>query len=215
MIFAGDNGGAARWRGETLFVSEMEPQNWRALAKLAAQQGDIGMLCGLDRVYVQGRYRQFDPVFKVFYTKVEYVEDLLAVEAAADKFTIYLPQDNAQQAYDEVYREACGQTFSAAVAGKNWVDMMNPGVHKGAALEKLGARLGIACNEMMAFGDTYNDAEMLQTARYGFLMENGSVPLRKKVPFLAPSHKEYGVMQILQKVLQQDGWVSPEDFIRN
>ena len=41
---------------------------------------------------------------------------------------------------------------------------------------------------MMAFGDTYNDAEMLQTVRYGFLMENGSEPLRQKVPFLAPSH---------------------------
>lgn len=215
MIFAGDNGGAARWQGETLFVSEMAPQNWRTLARLAQQQKDIGMLCGLDRVYVQQEHRCFDSVFRVFYTRVEYVEDLLAVDAPADKFTIYLPRDNAQQAYDAVYRDACGELFSAAVAGKNWVDIMNPGVHKGSALEKLGARFGIASREMMTFGDTYNDAEMLQTARYGFLMENGSLPLRKKVPFLAPSNREYGVMQILQKVLQQDGWVSPEDFVKN
>ena len=60
---------------------------------------------------------------------------------------------------------------------------------------------------------TYNDAEMLQTVRYGFLMENGSEPLRQKVPFLAPSHREAGVMQVLHRVLAQNGCVCPEDFV--
>ena len=83
----------------------------------------------------------------------------------------------------------------------------------GAALAKVGALLGIPADSMMAFGDTYNDAEMLQTVRYGFLMENGSEPLRQKVPFLAPSHREAGVMQVLHRVLAQNGCVCPEDFI--
>lgn len=215
VILIGDNGGAARWKGETLFVSEMPAEGWRKLAALAAHNEDIGMLCGLDCVYVERRFAQYDPVFKIFYTRVEYVNDLTAVEAAADKFTIYLPQGNAQQAFDTVYGAACAGEFSVAVAGKNWVDVMNPGVHKGAALDKLGERLGIDRSGMMAFGDTYNDAEMLQTAKYGFLMENGSAPLRAKVPFLAPSNREYGVMQILQKVLAQGGLVSPDDFVKN
>lgn len=215
MILVGDNGGAARWKGESLFVSEMPQEGWRALAKAAAQRGDIAMLCGLDRVYVQKQYACYDPVFKVFYTHVEYVDDLVAVEAPADKFTIYLPEENAQQVYDEMYGPAFGKRFSVAVAGKNWVDITNVGVNKGAALEKLGKQLGIPCSGMMAFGDTYNDAEMLQTAKYGFLMENGSVPLRAKVPFLAPSNREHGVMKILKKVLAQGGNVSPEDFVKN
>lgn len=212
MLFVGDNGGAARWKGKDLFVSEMSRDGWRTLAELAAAQDDIGMLCGLNCVYVERRFQQYDPVFKVFYTQVEYVEDLTEVEAPADKFTIYLPLGNAQQAYDNVYRAACGQNFSVAVAGKNWVDIMNSGVHKGAALKKLGEQMGIDCSGMMAFGDTYNDAEMLQTAKYGFLMENGSLPLRAKVPYLAPSNREYGVMQILQKVLEQGGSITPEIF---
>ncbi len=58
-------------------------------------------------------------------------------------------------------------------------------------------------------GDTYNDAEMLELARYGFLMENGSLPLRQRVNFLAPPHWEHGVMQILHKLLKQDGMVCP------
>jgi len=45
-------------------------------------------------------------------------------------------------------------------------------------------------------------------------MENGSGPLRAQVPFLAPSHREYGVMQVLKQVLRQNGEVSPEDFVK-
>ena len=217
IILIGDNGGAARWKGKDLFVSEMPAEGWRQLARSTKQAGDVGLLCGLQAAYAEKRDEGYDAVFKNFYTRVEYVEDLTAVEAAADKFTIYLPNDDSQKAFDRTYgafHTGNGGAFSVAVAGRNWVDVMNPGVHKGAAMAKVGALLGIPADSMMAFGDTYNDAEMLTTAKYGFLMENGSGPLRAQVPFLAPSHREYGVMQVLKQVLHQNGEVSPEDFVK-
>lgn len=212
MILIGDNGGAIRWNGENLYTSEMPPEGWRALAQKTREVGDVAVLCGLKSAYVERQYQQYDRVMKQFYTRVEYVDDLTAVTEPADKFTIYLPRDNSQEAYDNIYGPACGTEFSVAVAGKNWVDIMNPGVHKGAALAILGEKLSISTAEMMAFGDTYNDAEMLETARYGFLMENGSLPLRQRVPFLAPPHWEYGEMQVLHRLLEQNGMVCPEDF---
>ena len=204
IILIGDNGGAARWKGRDLFVSEMPAAGWRSLARSTKQAGDVGLLCGLQAAYAEKQDEIYDKV-------------LTAVEAAADKFTIYLPHDNAQEAFDATYgafHTGNGGAFSVAVAGKNWVDVMNPGVHKGAALARVGALLGIPAASMMTFGDTYNDAEMLTTAKYGFLMENGSEPLRAKVPFLAPSHRDYGVMQVLETVLRQHGNVSPEDFTK-
>ena len=84
---------------------------------------------------------------------------------------------------------------------------------KGKAVERLSRLMDIPSGAMMAFGDTYNDIEMLEAVGYGFLMENGSEPLRQKVPFLAPSHREAGVMQVLHRVLAQNGCVCPEDFI--
>lgn len=211
LVFIGDNGGAVRWKGQDLFVSEMAPDGWRTLNRLTREHGDIAVLCGLESAYVERQYAAYDTVMKQFYTRVEYVDRLEDVTAPADKFTIYLPRHNAQAAYDSVYSRQRG-TYSVAVAGECWVDIMNPGVHKGAALETLGRLWNLPPESMMAFGDTYNDAEMLRTAKYGFLMENGSAPLRASVPFLAPSHREAGVMQILQKVLAQGGFVRPEDF---
>ena len=174
IILIGDNGGAARWKGKDLFVSEMPAEGWRQLARSTKQAGDVGLLCGLQAAYAEKQDEKYDKVFKNFYTRVEYVDDLTAVEAAADKFTVYLPNDDSQKAFDRIY----------------------------------------GAFHMMAFGDTYNDAEMLTTAKYGFLMENGSGPLRAQVPFLAPSHREYGVMQVLKQVLRQNGEVSSEDFTK-
>ena len=200
IILIGDNGGAARWKGKDLFVSEMPAEGWRQLARSTKQAGDVGLLCGLQAAYAEKQDEKYDKVFKNFYTRV-----------------VYLANDDSQKAFDRIYgafHTGNGGAFSVAVAGRNWVDVMNPGVHKGAALAKVGALLGIPADSMMAFGDTYNDAEMLTTAKYGFLMENGSGPLRAQVPFLAPSHREYGVMQVLKQVLRQNGEVSPEDFVK-
>ena len=211
LIFIGDNGGAARWKGQSLFTSEMSPAGWRDLYRLTREQGDIAVLCGLDRAYVERPFAVYDAVLRHFYTRLDYVDCLETVTAPADKFTIYLPRHNAQQAYDTAYASQ-REAYSVAVAGECWVDIMNPGVHKGSALAALGKLWQIPPESMMAFGDTYNDAEMLRTARYGFLVENGSAPLRQTVPFLAPSHREAGVMQVLRKVLAQQGLVCLADF---
>ena len=107
---------------------------------------------------------------------MEYVPHLEDVTARVDKFTIYFPEGDAQKGYDALYGPVWGGRFSVAVAGADWVDIMNPGIHKGAALLRLGERLGVPPEGMMAFGDTFNDAEMLKAAKYGFLVENGSSP---------------------------------------
>ena len=216
-LLVADNGGAVRWRGKDLFVSRMEPEVWHRLTACAEENGDSFVVCGLENAYLRPCDRCYDAVYRNFYNRIAYVQDPYTIDAAVDKFTIYLPNDDSQKAFDRTYgafHTGNGGAFSVAVAGRNWVDVMNPGVHKGAALAKVGALLGIPADSMMAFGDTYNDAEMLTTAKYGFLMENGSGPLRAQVPFLAPSHREYGVMQVLKQVLRQNGEVSSEDFVK-
>lgn len=211
LVFIGDNGGAIRWKGQNLFTSEMSPEGWRALNRLTREQGDIAVLCGLESAYVERPFAVHDALLRHFYTKIEYVDRLETVTSPADKFTLYFPWHDSRQAFDAVYHRL--DSFSVTVAGECWIDIMNAGVTKGAALEVLGRAWDLPPECMMAFGDTYNDAEMLQTVRYGFLMENGSEPLRQKVPFLAPSHREAGVMQVLHRVLAQNGCVCPEDFV--
>ena len=47
-------------------------------------------------------------------------------------------------------------------SGNRWVDFTPLGTSKGAALKEIGERLGIAPDEMAAFGDNENDRAMLE-----------------------------------------------------
>ena len=143
IILVGDNGGAICWKGESLYLSEMDVADWHTLAGQARSAGHAAVLCGLETAYVEEQFRPYDRVFKRFYTKVEYVPHLEDVTARVDKFTIYFPEGDAQKGYDALYGPVWSGRFSVAVAGADWVDIMNPGVHKGAALLRLGERLGV------------------------------------------------------------------------
>ena len=96
IILVGDNGGAICWKGESLYLSEMDVADWHTLAGQARSAGHAAVLCGLETAYVEEQFRPYDRVFKRFYTKVEYVPHLEDVTARVDKFTIYFPERDAQ-----------------------------------------------------------------------------------------------------------------------
>lgn len=57
----------------------------------------------------------------------------------------------------------------------------------------------------MAFGDFYNDADMLKYAGWSFAMENGNPDIKRMTRFLARSNNENGVLRaIRQYALQED-----------
>lgn len=58
------------------------------------------------------------------------------------------------------------------ISGKSWLDCVAPGVNKGMALKKLIDRLGITTDECAAFGDNFNDLEMLDLVKYAYIMDN-------------------------------------------
>ena len=125
-LLVADNGGAVRWRGKDLFVSRMEPEVWHRLTACAEENGDSFVVCGLENAYLRPCDRCYDAVYRNFYNRIAYVSDLYTIDAAVDKFTIYLPQDNAQEVYEKVYGPRFGQELAVAVSGKCWIDVTNP-----------------------------------------------------------------------------------------
>ena len=78
----------------------------------------VALVFCVSTAWAEKRNEGYDAVFKNFYTRVEYVDDLTAVEAAADKFTIYLPNDDSQEAFDRTYgafHTGNGGAFSASL----------------------------------------------------------------------------------------------------
>ena len=64
-------------------------------------------------------------------------------------------------------------------SGNAWLDMMPKGVNKGTAMEALLEHLKIMPEECMAFGDNYNDLEMLGMVGESYAMSQGKDAVKK------------------------------------
>ena len=69
------------------------------------------------------------------------------------------------------------------ISGKAWLDCVAPDVNKGRALAELLDKLGITPEECAAFGDNYNDLEMLDSVKYGFVMDNAIDIIKSRYNF--------------------------------
>lgn len=70
------------------------------------------------------------------------------------------------------FQEHFSDRLNIALAGDFWLDTMPKGIHKGYALNKLINQLGILPEECMAFGDQYNDMEMLKLCGLSYAMSD-------------------------------------------
>lgn len=74
---------------------------------------------------------------------------------------------------------------------------------KGHALQYLSAFYGIDNSHTIAFGDTDNDIELLQNARFSFAMSNGSNTAKSAAKFITiESNNNNGVAKTLSKFLK-------------
>ncbi len=69
--------------------------------------------------------------------------------------------------------------FRIAIAGEKWLDFT--GTDKGGGLRRLCAALGVGIDEVMAFGDNYNDLPMLELVGEPYLMDSAAAELRRRV----------------------------------
>ena len=83
------------------------------------------------------------------------------------------------------------------------LELNAPGATKGDALEALCHHLGLDLMESAAFGDGTNDLTMIQKAGVGVAMANAAPEVLASADLAAPSNREDGVAQILEKWFPQ------------
>jgi len=204
MTFISDNGGTISHKGQIIFKSLVDVEAYKAMVDFVENKTDgISVICGLDSAYVAKKHEVHEPYLRIFYTTITFVDNLIEVAADANKFTIYFPNKDAKKNYDELLNPQFGNEFSVTIGDAMWVDIMNKGIDKGKAMKILGKELAITTEQMMAFGDTYNDAEMLQAVKYSYLVANAHDDMKQYANYMTKSNDEYGVTYILDKLIEE------------
>ena len=85
--------------------------------------------------------------------------------------------------------------------GPAWIEVMPKGVSKASALLRIGKKLGISTEEMMAFGDAENDMEMIKTVKYGIAMGNAMDSLKKAAWDVTDTNDQMGIAKALDNQL--------------
>jgi Cof subfamily protein (haloacid dehalogenase superfamily) len=85
-----------------------------------------------------------------------------------------------------------------------YLEFLHPGVNKGAGFEALCRRLEVPLQQTAAFGDSFNDIEMLQLAGESIAVENAIPEVKAVATRICPSNAEDGVAQVLEAWLQED-----------
>ena len=76
--------------------------------------------------------------------------------------------------------------FEVLEMGDNTLEINMIGVTKACALAELCSILGYSTSEMVAFGDSLNDLEMLRASGFAVAMGNGSDSVKKIANYIAP-----------------------------
>lgn len=84
------------------------------------------------------------------------------------------------------------------------VEINRKGVHKGYALAKLAAQLGLDMNAVMAIGDSDNDLTMLQTAGLGVAMANAAPHIRAAANAVTLDNASDGVAAAIKRYILEE-----------
>ncbi|MDR2600926.1 MAG: Cof-type HAD-IIB family hydrolase [Spirochaetaceae bacterium] len=204
IIFIADNGGVISYKGKVIFKSLLNPQDYQSMIRFTKEHTDgIPVLCGLETGYMEKKHKSYKNYLNKFYSKIHFVEDFEKLNVQACKFTVYFPNKNSGEEYEKTFKPQYNGVFSVTVGDTIWIDIMNNGIDKGGAMRFLGDYLHLTADQMMAFGDTYNDIEMLQSVKHSYVVKNASQDMRRYANFEADSNENFGVIKILDKLIKE------------
>ncbi len=85
-----------------------------------------------------------------------------------------------------------------------FVEFLNPSVDKGDALRFVAARLGFAMNDVVAIGDSWNDAPLLRAAGLAIAMGSAPPELLAVADIVVGDVENDGVVEAIQRAVLSD-----------
>ena len=95
--------------------------------------------------------------------------------------------------------------FVFAPSGNVWIDVMQQGVSKATGIDQVMAVHGVEPAQLMAFGDSMNDYEILRMAGHSRAMGNGRYAVKQISKKVIGTNTEHAVQRELATLLDALG----------
>ena len=143
-------------------------------------------------------------MIELFYQRMNFVEELHPeLFGGVLKMSLVVGEDRMDQVQED-FNQVFNGYVQAVSSGYGCLDIIQDGIHKAWALQEILKRWDIKPEEIMAFGDSENDVEMLELAGIAYAMENADEKAKAVATDIAPANSQGGVYQVLEAWLDKN-----------
>ncbi len=103
--------------------------------------------------------------------------------------------------FNEIFSKRYDGLLDVYKSAPYFLEIMPFGITKGSMLPLLLQRLGLKREELVTFGDNYNDMTMIGYAGFGVAMANGEKDVKKIADYVCESNDDDGVARTLEKFI--------------
>ena len=155
ISYIAENGSVCIHKGSVISRGVIEDDlAFRILNELKQQKDFEIVVSREDTCLIEDNDPAFvDLIVNVMKNTTEIVEDITYLKYLQDKF---------------------GSEIKVVTSGNIWIDFIAPGTNKGTALSEMMKILDVKPEECIAFGDQYNDVEMLELVGTSYAMSNAA-----------------------------------------
>jgi Cof subfamily protein (haloacid dehalogenase superfamily) len=150
-------------------------------------------------LYVDWMNPEFMGLYEKFYIEPKWVDDCLTLDEQVVKFTLTGSPEQMDRALLELSPSQKNRRIIRS--GETFIDIIHSQATKGYALQKLLSILEIPATDVLAFGNYYNDIEMLTLSGLGVAMQNSPQEVLAQADRVAPANNEDGVARVLEDLL--------------
>lgn len=172
IAYIAENGALVVCQGKTLCEKPIEHGLGRRILQDIRGRKDCEiLLSGRNTSYLEPKTREYEEHMRFFVkNNVTVVSDITMVEEPFLKISVY--EKAGIEHSKEYFEQRWGSEVTVVTSGYAWLDMIASDVNKGRAMQLLLEHLNIKADEAAAFGDNYNDIEMLEAVKYSYAMES-------------------------------------------
>ena len=177
--------------GEEIVYKTIAPELMKKTLQILEKYNFPTILEGKYAHYAEDKDFEKDCFFKIL--KDEIGDKILSIKEHDMKWEISkfcLDIKNAE--YEEALQEF-GDWFTCIVRGKELIEVLPKGYSKAYGMQAVCEKLGIARENVYAFGDSANDMEMLEFAGCGIAMGNSVEELKGVADYVTDSIYEDGI----------------------
>lgn len=160
--------------GKTPMLRALAEEIARDMWERSDGQGEV-MLSGQNCGYLMERGMGMLDRVRFIGNQYKIIRDPSEVPEEIVKVSVYLHEgvEKYTDRFVPRWKEA-----NCAVAGPYWIDTTM--ANKGTGVQKLCQVLGVDPQEVLAFGDNYNDTAMLDSVGMPYIMDSAAEPLRQR-----------------------------------